>query len=966
MKQLNQSSKKRYLIVSMMTVVILGIFASFSFSKTKVDTSKVYRIGYGNDAPFHFDHSGEPAGLAVELVKEAADRVGMQLEWISNSGFDRKKMDFWVLMTIKPERKESTHFTDPYLQSRSCFLVLADSHFNETQDLANSRVSHVDYGVHRENLRKFIPHSHLLPVDSTREAVTMLLNGESEAAYLDQYAALRAILEGGLTTSVRVISSNFPPMVMGLASSFKEAPAADHIRRGMRSMVDDGKVTEIISRWAMFPRLTDSMVEELVVAQRRVTSLYIFSGLLVLFCFASVFLLTKLRFQNTIMKKLQKQLKEQADRYLAIVENSKDIVYMVDHKGDITFISQQASRYGIDPKKSESKNFLEFVYEEDRERVQREFFETFASGEVVLTEFRIMDGEGNPIWFEENGNLSVDEQGQFGGITGVLRDITHRKESENLIQHQRELLRATLENLAEGVIACGSDGTVILVNKTARDWMGKDLSIKSGEALNRMLNLFHLTSEEPIKPEATPMALALAGNPLRNLECIIKSENQPSRIIACNGSPIYSQTGDNLGAVVVMHDITERKRKTDELHTLVEHRTKALQEAKLEAERANSAKSVFLSRMSHELRTPLNSILGFGQLLERTELSDQQQHNLGHIRKAGRHLLDLINDILDISRVETGNIAIAKESVNLASTLRSAIDLIRPFAASHGIGITEPKIEGESTVIGDRKRLEQVFLNLLSNAVKYNKKQGSIRFLTQTLENNRIRIGFIDTGEGIPTEMQDRLFVPFDRLNVDQKGIEGTGLGLSLSRSLVEAMNGNLTGESEVGKGSTFWVELDQSKTTESEDEPESSTEHDLVLPPESISSKMLYIEDNEANSQLVEEIVTLRPHIKLMCTPKGSIGLEMAVDQQPGIIFLDLHLPDMKGKEVLTKLKEGKLTKDIPVIILTADATEKSKEDYLEAGATKYITKPFDITGFLAILDKFCPMKQAKNSSES
>ena len=274
---------KNFILTAVGSAIALGIIFFLTFPQDKVDISRIYRIGYGNDAPFHFDTNNKPSGLAVELVNEAAKREGLQLEWIKNSGFDANKMDFWVLMTIKPERRKNFHFTEPYLQSRGCFLVLENSPFNQTQDLSQSRISYVDYAIHRDNLNQFLPDSKLVPANNSREAVILLLKSQSDAVYLDQYAALRAILEGGLSTSVRIIRPEFPPMVMGLASSHEEASIADLIRKSMQSMVNDGKVTEIISRWAMFPRLSDNMVKELVVARRQLTSLYVFSGLLVFY-----------------------------------------------------------------------------------------------------------------------------------------------------------------------------------------------------------------------------------------------------------------------------------------------------------------------------------------------------------------------------------------------------------------------------------------------------------------------------------------------------------------------------------------------------------------------------------------------------------------------------------------------------------------------------------------------------------
>lgn len=306
--------------------------------------------------------------------------------------------------------------------------------------------------------------------------------------------------------------------------------------------------------------------------------------------------------------------------------------------------------------------------------------------------------------------------------------------------------------------------------------------------------------------------------------------------------------------------------------------------------------------------------------------------------------------------METGTIAIINEPVDCRAALNSAIDLIRPFAESNEIQIIDPDTKSAQYVMGDRKRLEQVFINLLSNAVKYNKKQGTISFSMESAGQNRIRVGVTDTGQGIPEEMRDRLFIPFDRLDAEQQGIEGTGLGLSLSRSLVEEMNGSLTEESILGTGTTFWVELDQSTMANPDQRPKKVRAAARPHPIKSRSFLILHIEDNDANAQLVEEIVALRPHVELLRTPRGSLGAQLAHDQQPGLIFLDLHLPDMSGQTVLAHLKSDDRTRSTPIFILTADATDKSKGELLEQGATKYLTKPIDIERFLSILDEYCP----------
>ena len=366
------------------------------------------------------------------------------------------------------------------------------------------------------------------------------------------------------------------------------------------------------------------------------------------------------------------------------------------------------------------------------------------------------------------------------------------------------------------------------------------------------------------------------------------------------------------------------------------------------AEAANQAKSAFLSRMSHELRTPLNSVLGFGQLLELEDLTKDQGDSVSQILKGGRHLLALINEVLDISRIEAGELALSPEPVLVADLVHEAVDLMQPAAKQRGIHLV---VDSSGTcscyVFADRQRTKQVMLNLLSNAVKYNRPRGSIAITCRRSTDTRISISIADTGYGIAAERLGLLFVPFERLGVEGTGVEGTGIGLALSKRLAEAMGGTVTATSVLGQGSTFTVELPR---VEGPVERYERLNGDRAPAAASASDtrRVLHIEDNLSNLKLIEKIFEQRPEVEVVAAMHGSLGLELAREHRPSLILLDLHLPDINGEEVLQRLREDPVTAPIPVVIVSADATPGQVQRLLASGATAYITKPIDVRELL------------------
>lgn len=361
--------------------------------------------------------------------------------------------------------------------------------------------------------------------------------------------------------------------------------------------------------------------------------------------------------------------------------------------------------------------------------------------------------------------------------------------------------------------------------------------------------------------------------------------------------------------------------------------------------------------MSHELRTPLNAILGFGQLLERSDISPKQKQSAAYIISGGRHLLDLVNEVLDISRIEAGKLELNIEPVRVVPVLEEVASLVRPLAEKRAITVNviraAPALEWASALV-DRQRFKQVLINLISNAISYNKPSGCVDLVCERAGvDGRLRLSVRDTGPGISPEDLLKLFSPFERLNVSSSEVAGTGIGLAISKRLVEAMGGAIQVESKVGCGTTFSLELPLAESL-----PQNLQGiHEVILPipavPRQVKHIVLYIEDNFSNLRLVEAVLLERPDVQLLTSTTGRAGLELALEQQPDLILLDMHLPDLLGDELLRILKGDDRTRQIPVVMVSADATPSQIEHLLALGARTYLTKPLDISSFLRTIDE-------------
>jgi PAS domain S-box-containing protein len=546
---------------------------------------------------------------------------------------------------------------------------------------------------------------------------------------------------------------------------------------------------------------------------------------------------------------------------------------------------------------------------------------------------------------DRSARVSVgDGTGELGHLARAFNDMAEslqrqeieRRDSGEQLSAISGTLQAIIQASPVAIVATDTQGQVKLWNPAAERIFGWNKQ----EALDRRVPWVASEHEGDFHKILRAM---LEGHSFNDLELRRRRKDGSPIDISISTAPLRDSTGEITGIMSVIADVTGRKQaEADRL-------------AREAAEAANRAKSEFLSRMSHELRTPLNAIIGFGQLMEMDAVTPEQRENVDQILKAGRHLLNLINEILDIARIEAGRLSLSIEPVILQEIMDECQDLIRPSAAQRRIVLDLQTDLDNQIVMADRQRLKQVLLNLLSNAVKFNSEGGRVTLSCTPRPHDRLRIGVTDTGPGISPDSIGKLFTPFERLGAGQIGIEGTGLGLALSKTLTEAMQGSMGVESTVGRGSTFWIELPVARDIAPEADVRELAAAAAAGPTASARAvrTVLYIEDNLSNLKLLERVMARRPDVRLLTAMQGRLGLDLARQHLPDLILLDLDLPDVKGDQVLRTLRDDGATGDIPVVILTATATPGEIDRLLNSGARAYLTKPFDVKALFSLLDE-------------
>ena len=457
---------------------------------------------------------------------------------------------------------------------------------------------------------------------------------------------------------------------------------------------------------------------------------------------------------------------------------------------------------------------------------------------------------------------------------------------------------------------------------------------------------------DPERAEAAITRVLREGK-VTNYELTASARDGKETVVSYNATTLYDRDRKLQGVFAAARDVTDRKQ----FEYRLQESNIELENAKAAAEKANLAKSEFLSSMSHELRTPLNAVLGFAQLME-SEVpppTPTQTLSIDQILRAGWYLLRLINEILDLSMIESGRLTMSQEAMSLSEVLQDCQAMIEPEAKNRGITMCFLELDLPFYVYADRTRVKQVIINLLSNAIKYNRSGGNVVVQCVAVGENRVRVNVKDTGLGLSQDQLAQLFQPFNRLGKENTTQEGTGIGLVVTKQLVELMGGAIGVESIVDVGSVFWVELGACKVPElnygSDDIVRSVTDEAEAdgAPPQ---RTLLYVEDNPANLTLVEQIIARRSDLKLLSAINGHLGVQLARTLKPDLILMDINLPGIGGFDALRLLREEHETAGIPVIAISANAMPRDIEKGMEAGFFRYLTKPIRVNEFMSALD--------------
>ena len=551
-----------------------------------------------------------------------------------------------------------------------------------------------------------------------------------------------------------------------------------------------------------------------------------------------------------------------------------------------------------------------------------------------------------------------DAQEAIIGYLLIGTDNTARKQVEAERQHlldiqemtnsrlrdQQFYTRSLIESNIDAIMTTDPDGSITDVNKQMEELTGRSREELIGSPFKNYFT-------DPDRASAS-ITQVLGEGKITNYELTAQAKCGKETVVSYNATTFYDREGVLQGVFAAARDVTERKRWDQ----VLQEKTAELVKAKAIAEKANLAKSDFLSSMSHELRSPLNAILGFAQLIESGTPTPTatQKGSIDQILHAGWYLLELINEILDLAVIESGRLSLSLEPVMLPDVMLECQSMIEPLAEKRGISMTFPTFDSPCYVKADRTRLKQVLFNLLSNAIKYNQRGGSVIVECIVTISGRVRITVNDTGPGLSPEKLTQLFQPFNRLGQEAGGEEGTGIGLVVSKRLVELMQGFIGAESSVGTGSMFWIDL----TSAADPNPgfvKSAAIADVGLPAPSGPRLhlLLYVEDNPANLKLIEQLVGRRPDMRLLTAQNGKDGIMLARGYFPDVILMDINLPGISGIETMKILRMDPTTAHIPIIALSANAMASDISKGLEAGFFRYLTKPIRVNEFLETLNE-------------
>ena len=641
-------------------------------------------------------------------------------------------------------------------------------------------------------------------------------------------------------------------------------------------------------------------------------------------------------------------LREQVARYRAAFELSAPGQAMLDLGGRFIEVNTSLCHFlGHSERDLLKLRFLDITHPDDL-ALDAQCVADMKAGTVAQfrREKRYLRADGSTVWAQVTSRLARDASGQALYFFSVIEDITERKASE-LALREREALLSSMGKFVPGLIhKIGFDA-----DGRARFLYISDRAMEMFELPHELMVRDYHAHHQRVHPDdqAYVKRLATAPKPgalLRpvDFEYRVILPSKGLRVYGGHAIPVTEEDGS---VVWYGHtaDVTDKK---------------ALLTARMAAQvaqDANLAKNEFLSRVSHELRTPLNAVIGFAQLLRLSsagQLNAAQRQHVEHIESAGSHLLGIISDVLDLSRIEAGNLPLSVEPCRASVLINEACHLVAPLARGSGITLHAPVISTHTQIQVDPMRLRQVLVNLLSNAVKYNQPQGHVTPRVWA-EGDQVAIAVDDTGIGLSAEQQAHLFEPFNRLGAERTGVEGTGIGLVIVRRLLEAMQGRLEVRSQPGQGSSFIAWVPEATAATPTDAPPSTADpaHLAPRPASGTELHVLYAEDNDINAELVLEVLKLRPGCLVRVATSGAETLAMAREQAPDLFLLDMHLGDMSGFELARQLQLESALQDVPRVAFSADAMPDQIHRARDHGFSGYLTKPLDVAALLACVDE-------------
>ena len=632
--------------------------------------------------------------------------------------------------------------------------------------------------------------------------------------------------------------------------------------------------------------------------------------------------------------------------YRRLLDAAPDAVIVVDEMGRIVLANKQTERlFGYHSHELIGERIEILVPERFREahHGHRNRFFSVPKVRPMGTGLDLFGRKNDGSQFPVEISLSPLPTDEGTLISASIRDITERKQGEREIRRIQEHLLSAVESIQGAFAIFDVNDRLVLCNSMYRKMFGHKLAGDIvGLSLEDLIDA-GLGGDFFGLDDATLLAVR---------DRLIENRNEPASTIdvrSSNGSRyrIFERKTAEHGMVMTIWDVTE-----DVVHE------EELRRAHTTAEAASSAKSEFLASMSHELRTPLNAILGFAQLLQRdkkTPLSQRQQERIEHVLKGGEHLMRLIDDVLDLSRIEAGGVSVSPEPINMVEVLAEVKTTLDPMASRAGVELVVAPIPATAQQgVADLTRFKQILMNLGSNAIKYGRRGGTTTFRIDA-HGEAIRVTVIDDGIGIPEDKQHKIFQPFQRAGQETGPIEGTGIGLAITRRLADLMHGKVGFRSSEGQGSEFWIEIPlyQPEGTSDLNLADSITPENSLRTARGRTHLVVYIEDNPSNLAFMEDLISDFASLELVTAPTAEIGIEIVRARRPDVVIMDINLPGMSGFEAARRLGQWPETHDIPIIALSAAAMVRDKAQISEAGFFRYLTKPVKVDELAQVLEE-------------